>query len=119
MGPVVVDPLVDPALDRLSPRERDVLDLMAGGASNRAIAQRLFCSDKTVETHVRAIFRKLDLVDRPDANRRVTAVVRWLEGSRRSGDHPDRSRDSPDSPGTTGSYRPIQVAVTHGREGKP
>ena len=69
---------VDPAFDRLSPRELEVLDLMAEGASNRAIAERLFCSDKTVETHVRAIFRKLDLIEHPGENRRVAAVIRWL-----------------------------------------
>jgi DNA-binding CsgD family transcriptional regulator len=67
-------------VDWLSEREREVLDLMAAGASNRAIAATLFCSAKTVESHIGSIFRKLDLFDHPDENRRVHAVVWWLTG---------------------------------------
>ncbi len=65
-------------LDRLSERERAVLALMAEGRSNHSIAQRLFMSEKTVESHVRTIFTKLDLPPSGDDHRRVLAVVRYL-----------------------------------------
>ena len=65
-------------LDELTERERETLSLMAEGRSNRAIAARLFLSDKTVESHVRSIFRKLGLDDRPDDHRRVLAVIAYL-----------------------------------------
>jgi DNA-binding NarL/FixJ family response regulator len=65
-------------LERLSPREREVLELMAEGRSNTAIAQALVVSDGAVEKHVRNIFTKLDLpVDESD-HRRVLAVLRWM-----------------------------------------
>ena len=48
-------------LDELTPREREVLSLMAEGRSNRGICEKLFLSPKTVETHVNSIFGKLDL----------------------------------------------------------
>jgi DNA-binding NarL/FixJ family response regulator len=88
-GGVVIDPLVteqllrrsDSSLDRLTEREREVLDLMARGRSNAAIARELACSQKTLETHVRAIFTKLDLAEHPDDHRRVAAVVRYLHGN--------------------------------------
>ena len=67
-------------LDRLSSRERDVLELMAQGLSNRAIAGRLFIDVKTVETHVARILTKLDLHQTPDEHRRVLAVLAWLRG---------------------------------------
>lgn len=66
-------------MEDLSGRERDVLVLMAEGRSNQAVADRLFLTLKTVESHVRSIFRKLDLPD--DAaleNRRVHAVLAFL-----------------------------------------
>jgi DNA-binding NarL/FixJ family response regulator len=66
----------------LTERERDVLALMAQGRSNQAIASELIMSPKTVESHVRAIFQKLDLSENPDDHRRVAAVVRWLQHSR-------------------------------------
>jgi DNA-binding NarL/FixJ family response regulator/class 3 adenylate cyclase len=78
----LVEPAPDDGLDRLTGREREVLELMAQGRSNRAIATTLFCSDKTVETHVRSIFTKLDLPEHADDHRRVTAVVRWLHARR-------------------------------------
>ena len=53
---------------------------MAQGRSNQAIASDLFVSAKTVETYVRAIFQKLDLIETPDDNRRVRAVLHWLDG---------------------------------------
>jgi serine/threonine-protein kinase len=65
-------------LDRLTARERDVLELMAEGRSNQAISARLFLSERTVETHVAAIFTKLDLQPAPDDHRRVLAVLEFL-----------------------------------------
>jgi len=66
-------------LDRLSPREREVLGLMAEGRSNAAIAGALVVSDGAVEKHVSNIFTKLDLPPTQHDHRRVLAVLRWLE----------------------------------------
>jgi len=66
-------------LDRLSPREREVLGLMAEGLTNSAIARRLVVSDGAVEKHVSNIFMKLDLPPTEHDHRRVLAVLRWLE----------------------------------------
>ncbi|MGH9212344.1 MAG: response regulator [Acidimicrobiales bacterium] len=66
-------------LDRLSPREREVLGLMAEGRSNAAIAEALVVSDGAVEKHVSNIFTKLDLPPTQHDHRRVLAVLRWLE----------------------------------------
>lgn len=83
LDPEVVAQLVarsgrrDP-LARLSPREREVLGLMAEGLSNSAIAAALFVNDGTVEKHVTNIFTKLDLPPADGAHRRVLAVLRWL-----------------------------------------
>jgi DNA-binding NarL/FixJ family response regulator len=65
-------------LEELTPREREVLALMAEGRSNRAIASTLVIGDKTVETHVASIFSKLGLEEAPDDHRRVLAVLSWL-----------------------------------------
>jgi DNA-binding NarL/FixJ family response regulator len=65
-------------LERLSPREREVLGLMAEGRSNSAIAQSLVVSDGAVEKHVRNIFTKLDLAPAETDHRRVLAVLQWL-----------------------------------------
>jgi DNA-binding NarL/FixJ family response regulator len=66
-------------LERLSPREREVLALMAEGRSNAAIAAELVVSDGAVEKHVTNIFTKLDLLPADQDHRRVLAVLRWLE----------------------------------------
>jgi len=65
-------------LDRLTDRERDVLQLMAEGRSNNGIGQRLYLSPKTVEAHVAAVFTKLGLSAGSQDNRRVLAVLTWL-----------------------------------------
>lgn len=66
-------------LDRLSPREREVLGLMAEGRTNTAIARQLVVSDGAVEKHIGNIFTKLDLPPTDQDHRRVLAVLRWLE----------------------------------------
>ncbi|MDQ1484736.1 MAG: hypothetical protein QOJ62_429, partial [Actinomycetota bacterium] len=66
-------------LDILSPREREVLALMAEGASNAGIARQLFVSEGTVEKHVRSILTRLDLPESETDHRRVLAVLRFLE----------------------------------------
>jgi DNA-binding NarL/FixJ family response regulator len=83
MDPEVVSQLVgkrrtnDPVED-LSPREREVLSLIAEGRSNAGICAKLFLSPKTVETHVNSIFNKLRLAQAPDDHRRVLAVLAYL-----------------------------------------
>jgi DNA-binding NarL/FixJ family response regulator len=66
------------ALDVLTEREQEILSLMAEGASNGAIGESLFLSQRTVESHVRAIFQKLDLPPTDEVHRRVLAVLRYL-----------------------------------------
>lgn len=66
-------------LERLTPREREVLGLMAEGRTNPSIARELVVSDKAVEKHVSNIFLKLDLPPTAEEHRRVTAVLRWME----------------------------------------
>jgi DNA-binding NarL/FixJ family response regulator len=73
----------DERLVRLSPRERDVLALMAEGLGNGAIAERLVVTEGAVHKHIRSIFAKLDLAPAERADRRVTAVLRYLEDTRR------------------------------------
>jgi len=67
-------------LDRLTERERSVLELMAQGRSNLAISRQLFLGVKTVETHVGNIFAKLEITLGADDNRRVLAVLAHLRG---------------------------------------
>jgi len=70
----------DEPLGRLSGREREVLELMAEGRSNSAIAQRLFVTEKAVSKHSTNIFSKLGLAPSDDDNRRVLAVLAYLNG---------------------------------------
>lgn len=65
-------------LDELTERERECLALMAEGRSNAGICERICLSPRTVESHVRTIFRKLDLDEEPDDHRRVLAVLAYL-----------------------------------------
>jgi DNA-binding NarL/FixJ family response regulator len=65
-------------IGELTPREREVLGLMAEGRSNQAISQKLFLSTRTIETHVNSIFLKLGLLPAPDDHRRVLAVLAFL-----------------------------------------
>lgn len=65
-------------LDKLSPRECDVLASIAEGRSNSAIARNLALTEKTVEHHIASIFTKLDLLQEPDDHRRVLAVLTYL-----------------------------------------
>jgi serine/threonine-protein kinase PknK len=70
---------VEDPLDVLSPREREVLALMAEGRSNSGIAHRLWITEATVEKHVRSILRKLRLPTGKDDQRRVLAVIAFLD----------------------------------------
>jgi len=85
LDPAVVSQLVgrrrvgDP-LDELTPREREVMELMAEGRSNQAIADRLYVTLRAVEKHVTSIFSKLDLPASTDDHRRVLAVLLFLRG---------------------------------------
>jgi DNA-binding NarL/FixJ family response regulator len=83
MDPEVVSKLLgrrsrDEPITRLSAREREVLELMAEGRSNVAIAQRLSITDKAVSKHTTSIFTKLGLAPSEDDNRRVLAVLAYL-----------------------------------------
>ena len=69
----------DDPLSALSPREREVLALMAEGRSNAGIAHQLWVSEGTVEKHVRSILAKLNLQEADDDHRRVLAVLTFLE----------------------------------------
>jgi DNA-binding NarL/FixJ family response regulator len=71
----------DAALAQLTPREREVLALMAEGRTNAGIAKRLVLSERTVETHVASILGKLSLPSGEDDHRRVLAVVAYLRGA--------------------------------------
>ena len=65
-------------LDRLTPRERQVLALMAEGQSNSGIASALVVSESAVNKHINSIFTKLDLPPEDSGHRRVLAVLRFL-----------------------------------------
>ena len=66
-------------VDRLSPRETDVLGAMAEGKSNQGIAEALFITEAAVEKHVTNIFHKLELGPTPTEHRRVRAVLTYLD----------------------------------------
>ena len=88
LDPEVVAALVSGAarprpLARLTAREQEVLALMAEGRSNAAIASRLVVTEKAVGKHTNAIFTKLDLPQAADDNRRVLAVLAWLQGQQK------------------------------------
>jgi DNA-binding NarL/FixJ family response regulator len=68
-------------LASLSPREREVLGLVAEGRSNTAIAEQLVLTARTIETHVANVFTKLGLAEAPTDNRRVLAVLAHLRAS--------------------------------------
>lgn len=88
-GGTVLDPQVvarllsgrETPISKLSERERTVLTLMAQGRSNAAIGNQLFLSDGAVAKHINSIFTKLDLPPASDDNRRVLAVLAWINAS--------------------------------------
>lgn len=67
------------SLELLTPRELEVLSLIARGWSNSAIDRALYIAPKTTERHISRIYQKLELPDVPGAHRRVQAVLRWRE----------------------------------------
>ncbi|MBW9215009.1 response regulator transcription factor [Mumia sp. zg.B53] len=84
LDPEVVSTLLSKAaanrpVDRLTDREREVLGLMAEGRSNAAIAARLFVTEKAIAKHTNSIFAKLDLPVSADDNRRILAVLAYLQ----------------------------------------
>ena len=91
-GESVIDPTIVKALmersrrptrlDELTDRELDVLALVAEGLSNRAIAQRLFIAERTVEAHIARILPKLGATEGPDVHRRALAALAFVEGTR-------------------------------------
>jgi DNA-binding NarL/FixJ family response regulator len=94
-GETVIDPTIvsrlvrrrrrhDP-IDELTDREREVLELIAEGLSNKAIAARLFVTERTVEAHVKQIFTKLRIDVNPESHRRVLAVLAHLRATSGAG----------------------------------
>ncbi len=83
LDPEVVSQLVgrarrDDPIEQLTPREREVLELMAEGRSNNAIAAQMVVTERAVEKHVTSIFGKLELAPAPEDHRRVLAVLAFL-----------------------------------------
>ena len=90
MDPEVIDRLLlrnsgDSSLAALSPREHEVLGLMAEGRTNAAIAQRLVISERAVAKHTASIFLRLGLQQSDDDNRRVLAVLAYLSAEQPAG----------------------------------
>ncbi len=87
VDPEIIDVLVSSRsrragpLDRLTPREREVLGGIAEGLNNLAIAERLVLSEKAVQKHINSIFSKLDLGEGEGRHKRVEAVLLWLSAS--------------------------------------
>lgn len=88
LGQSVVDPAIvqrllgrptDDPLGELSDREREILSLMAEGRTNHGIAEQLYLSERTVESHVRRVLLKLGVPDTPDDHKRVLAVLAYLK----------------------------------------
>jgi DNA-binding NarL/FixJ family response regulator len=94
-GETVIDPTIvsrlfgrqrrEDALAELTEREREVLGLIAEGLSNKAIAGRIFVTERTVEAHIKQIFLKLHLDTNPGSHRRVLAVLAYLRAGERAG----------------------------------
>lgn len=90
-GMVVLDPAVlanlrprrNSAVARLTPRQQEVLQLIAEGHNNAAIAQRLILSEKTVETYINSIYQELNLSKEPEIHARVKATLLYLESSQK------------------------------------
>jgi DNA-binding NarL/FixJ family response regulator len=86
VDPRIVDKLVsarlnnDPGLEKLTPREREILSMIAEGRSNTSIAESLEITKRAVERHINGIFLKLDLGESSDVNRRVKAALLYLTG---------------------------------------
>jgi DNA-binding NarL/FixJ family response regulator len=88
-GMVTLDPLVlaslrprrDSTVARLAPRQQEVLELIAQGYNNTAIAQRLTLAEKSVETYINAIYQGLGLSGEPEIHARVKATLAYLEES--------------------------------------
>ena len=83
LDPTIVSQLLgrhrgDSPLERITPREREVLELMAQGRSNQGIAERLVITERAVQKHVTSIFMKLGLAASSDDHRRVLAVLAFL-----------------------------------------
>lgn len=88
VDPRIVDKLVsarlnDPGVEKLTPREREILSMIAEGRSNTSIAETLDITKRAVERHINAIFLKLDLGEASDVNRRVKAALLYLTGQGR------------------------------------
>lgn len=92
VDPLIVDELLeiqrrrrDTRLDRLTPRELEILGLIAEGRSNAAIAEKLVVTKRAVERHINSIFLKLGLRESDDISRRVKAALLYLSGERVDG----------------------------------
>lgn len=92
VDPLIVDELLDlqrrrrdTPLDRLTPRELEILGLIAEGRSNAAIAEKLVVTKRAVERHINSIFLKLGLRETDDISRRVKAALLYLSGERVDG----------------------------------